>query len=851
MEHVRLTIDGREIEAQAGSTLLEAARAGERYIPSLCHHPNLPSAFGGHPNAATVYRGPKHQAIGQNTAAYEGCGLCFVEIEGQAEPVRACATLATEGMAVRTDTEAMSQGRQQNLKRILADHPHACILCPLREGCDRRTCSMNVPLEERCCDIFNHCEIRFVSEHIGIPPDTPQYVYKARPVVKDEPLFTFDWNLCINCTRCVRVCRDVRGIEALGLITDDNGRVTVGTKGPTLDESGCIFCGACLAVCPSGAIMDKEKKKAQDAFQSVPCVDACPAGIDIPRYVRFIAEGKYPQALAVIREKVPLPGVLGYVCYHPCERACRRGELNQPVSICRLKRFAFEHDDGSWKRLSQIKPDTGKRVAVVGSGPAGLTATYYLRKQGHAVTVFEALPQTGGMLRYGIPEFRLPREVLEREIREIEAIGVQIATNTKVGSLNALFEKGFDAIFLASGAHRERRLGISGEALALSGLEFLRRVNSGCCNPSPIRGEVPEAGRGLSGRRVAVIGGGNVATDVARTALRLRAKEATIFYRRRREQMPAYIEEIEQALEEGVQLQELTIPLRLEDAGTGLKLILARARLEQVEGETKSRPVVVPNSEFVMEFDTVIAAIGQEPEVAQGFQLTLADGFTIQIDRGTLQTNRVGVFAGGDAVGGPASVIEAIAWGRRAAQSIDRYLGGDGKIEERLVDEELAVKSSMMRNFREQSRAEASCLAPEQRLLGLDRVVEQGYDDERARYEAQRCLRCDLRMKLARVPLPPRPREPFKPLNAETIETLPEAAGVYRLYDEKHEVLAIKGVPNLKSALQAELGRVNGKFFSYEAEPMYTQRESELLQQYLQRYGRWPTGGDGELEGLF
>ncbi len=837
MERVRLTLDGQELQAPAGSTVMAAARAAGCYLPSLCHHPDLPPGPAGRPNLSVVYRGADSRLGGASQAAYQGCGLCLIEVEGQSEPVLACETVLTADMAVHTDSELLRQARQANLKKILADHPHACILCPLRAGCDRRTCSMGVPPEERCCDIFDHCEIRFVSEHVGIPLDTPKYTYRGRPVIQDEPLFSFDWNLCIDCTRCVRVCRDIRGIEALGFVTDKNGQITVGTKGPTLAESGCIFCGACVVVCPSGTIMDNEGKKLRDALGFVPCIDACPAGIDIPRYVRFIAEGKYSQALATVREKVPFPGVLGYVCFHPCEQDCRRGELNQPVSICRLKRFAFEHDDGSWRRLAKIKPDTGKRVALVGSGPAGLTAAYYLRKRGHAVTVFEALPQAGGMLRYGIPEFRLPRAVLEQELQDIMAIGVEIHTNVKIESLDELFAQGYDAVYLAIGAHRERTLSISGEELAGSGVEFLRRANSG---------ELVTVGE-----RLAVIGGGNVATDVARTARRLGAQQVSILYRRTRAEMPAYAEEVEQALEEGIKLEELVIPIGLERQGEALKLSCTRARLEPARDGGRPLPVMIPGSEFLREFDTVITAIGQEPDAPSTFQLTLGEGAVIQVDRETLQTERPGVYAGGDAVSGPASVIEAIALGRRAAQAIDRYLGGEGDIEERLVSEEPDEKSRIIQDFLDRSRSAAGCLELQRRLLGLDQLVEQGYSEEQARFEALRCLRCDIRVKLGRVPLPPQGQQQFEPLTPEVLGSIPTAEGIYRIYDEKRELVALKGVPNLREGLREQLASSVGKFFAYEEEAMYTQRESELLQQYLQKHGQLPGGALDELDDLF
>jgi len=246
------------------------------------------------------------------------------------------------------------------------------------------------------------------ADYVGIKPDTPRYLFRGLPAVEGDPLFIREYNLCIGCTRCVRVCSELRGVGALGFTLVD-GRVEVGSVAPSLAKSGCKFCTACVEVCPTGALLDKPadiKRSPTKEASVVPCRAACPVGIDIPRYVGLIAEGKYDDALAVIQDEVPFPRVLGYVCFHPCEDVCRRGRVNEPVAICALKRFAAEHGN-SGARARAGRP-TGKSVAIVGSGPAGLTAAYYLRTKGHTVTVFEAAAEAGGMLRYGIPRYRLP-----------------------------------------------------------------------------------------------------------------------------------------------------------------------------------------------------------------------------------------------------------------------------------------------------------------------------------------------------------------------------------------------------------------------------------------------------------
>ena len=462
-----------------------------------------------------------------------------------------------------------------------------------------------------------------------------------------------------------------------------------------------------------------------------PCQNTCPARIDVPRYIRLIADGKYDEALAVVREKVPFPAVLGYVCLHLCEAKCRRGQLDEPLAIRVLKRFAAEHDAGLWKQNSKLAPPTGKKVAIVGSGPAGLTAAYYLAKLGHEVTVFEALPVVGGMMRVGIPEYRLPREALDREIEEIKAVGVEIKTDSKVESLDELSKQGYDAIFVSIGAHRGINLGMEGETNAgvVDGVDFLREIN---------------LGRKVGiGDRVVVVGGGNVAIDASRTALRLGAREVTIAYRRTRAEMPASAEEIDEALREGVKILHLAVPNRVTRVNSKLKVEFMRMELGKVDESGRRRPVPVKGSEFTGEYDMMIKAIGERAEVPDRYMLSVGRGGRMEVDPDTLATSREGIYAGGDVVTGPASVIEAIAGGRQAAISIDRYLGGNGDIDEQLAPPEEVTPFDIEEIEGERYRPPVNMSSLDERLKGFAQV-ELGFDEAKAIEEANRCLRCDL-----------------------------------------------------------------------------------------------------------
>ena len=722
MTEVILTIDGRQIAAKEEMTIFEAAVGADIYIPSLCAHPDLPPS-------------------GE-------CGLCLVEIEGEAEFVLSCTTKVAENMVVHTDTPELRQKQRQALKKILSEHPNACLTCWRKERCQPfDICLQNVAVNERCvtCPENGRCELQKVVDYLDIG-DTPiPYEYRRLPINRDNPFFDLDYNLCIACGRCVSACRDLRGVKALDFIELNGYRVAGPVQGNHKD-SGCKFCFACVEVCPTGALVDREARYYPPSDWEgyiVPCSQACPAHIDIPRYINLIAQGKYSEALAVIREKVPFPGVLGRVCIHPCEQACRHSQLNDPICIKFLKRFAADHDNGLWKQNSKVAPPTGKRVAVVGSGPAGLTAAYYLAKLGHSATVFEALPQAGGMMRVGIPDYRLPREILDAEIKEIEEAGVEIETNTRIESLDSLFKQGYSAIFLGLGAHRGTRMRVDGEESpgVIDGVTFLRQVNLG--------EEVK------IGKRIAIIGGGNAAIDCSRTSLRLGAEKVTIVYRRTRAEMPAAAEEIEEALHEGAEIIFLAAPNRISVKDGHIELECLQMKLGEPDASGRRRPVPIEGSEFTTEFDNVIASIGQATEVPTQFEIDLSRGNVIKVNSQTLATNRQGVFAGGDVVTGPASVIGAIAQGRQAASSMDKYLGGSGVIDESLASlEEPDSWLGSDAGFADRCQPAMPCLDIKKRLANFAEV-ELGYDKTTAIEEAKRCLRCDLRLRLSSPMLPP------------------------------------------------------------------------------------------------
>jgi NADPH-dependent glutamate synthase beta subunit-like oxidoreductase len=565
---VSLTINGVEIEAPEGTTILYAADAAGIYIPRLCAHPDLPPL---NPKelkpSGRIYQGSVAVDHAPPTnGGYKGCGLCGVAIDGETEPARSCSTPVRDGMRITTSTPQIDAKRKDRLKAIFTTHPHACVQCAQNAGCSQEPCSTNVAKEERCCPIFQDCELRKVADYIGIPPDTPRYQPANLSVVDDEPLFIRDHNLCISCLRCVRMCRDVREVDALGFVLDENNKPVVGTKAPTLMDSGCWFCLSCVEVCPTGALRLKFEDARIEGQRVTRCVAACPAGIDIPRYIGAIRQGEFARAEAVIREAAPFPRVLGQACFHPCESKCVRGEVSEPVAICALKRAVVEHaDKPAWQSHLKPRPATGKTVAVVGAGPAGLTTAWFLKLKGHNVVVYDSKSQAGGWLRDGIPPYRLSSDAVDGDLSEIMSSGIELRTSTEVGK-DISFEEirsAHDAVVIATGARRSKPLPCEGVDLAgvQNGLDVLKGLSAST-------DELP-----FAGERVVVIGGGNVAIDVARTARRLGPDEVHVYCLEDRHEMPAHDWEIAEAEHEGIMMHP----------GWGPTLIAGEGKVERID----------------------------------------------------------------------------------------------------------------------------------------------------------------------------------------------------------------------------------------------------------------------------
>jgi heterodisulfide reductase subunit A len=535
-------------------------------------------------------------------------------------------------------------------------------------------------------------------------------------------------------------------------------RAQVLQKARYVDLAKCTGCADCTEVCPivlpNEFDMDLADRhaiyipfpQAVPAKYTIdkrgwpPCKDACPAHIDVQGYVALIGQGKFKEALALVRRTIPFPGVIGRVCNHPCETTCNRSEYDQPIAICSLKRFVADVEEEP-APLPAIEVHRDQTVAIIGAGPAGLTAAHDLAIHGYGVTVFEALPVAGGMLAVGIPDYRQPRDVLDQEIARIEALGVKIRLNAPVGgddgpSLDDLRDE-YNAVFVAVGAHLERQLRLVGEELegVAPGAVFLRKLNLG--NPVNV------------GKRVAVVGGGNVAIDAARSVLRLGAESVTIVYRRSRAEMPASEWEIEDAEEEGIQFHFLANPICiLGDDGhvTGMDCI--RMELGEPDDSGRRRPIPVEGSEFALDVDMVIPAIGQMPDLgfrgqahASGPNLEITRWGTLVADRDTLATAVPGIFAGGDAVTGPATAIEAIAAGKQAARNIHRFLQGEELVGPATGLPVVPLEAVDLRRAKRQTRSAMAKKPLETRAADFCEV-ELGFTEEEALAEAQRCLDC-------------------------------------------------------------------------------------------------------------
>ncbi len=467
-----------------------------------------------------------------------------------------------------------------------------------------------------------------------------------------------------------------------------------------------------------------------------PCVRTCPNHANAHAYVALIAKGKFKEAMKIIMKGLPFPATLGRICPHPCEYACRRGQFDEPVAICALKRFVADRVDINTLPPPKIEWKE-ERVAIVGSGPSGLACAYFLALRGYRSTVFEALPVVGGMLRVGIPDYRLPPEVLNREIKAITRLGIEIKTSTSMGrdlNIDDLFNQGYKAIHVAIGAHKSLKLNIAGESHkdVIPGTCFLRLINLG--DIDRIEGNV------------AIIGGGDVAIDGARSALRMGAEKVVILYRRTRKEMPARHEEIEAAIEEGVDIQFLTAPKRIViENGKVAGIECLRQKLGECDESGRCRPVPIEGSEFVFPCNMVIPAVGQRPDSSfladiPGISLTRRN--TIKVDKITLATGREGVFAGGDTVTGPWIAIGAVAAGKRAAISISRYLMGEdvraGREEEGAQREDTWPIPSDTVHI---PRSKIPTIPISERRRGF-KEVELGLTEEMAVAEAKRCLNC-------------------------------------------------------------------------------------------------------------
>ena len=693
---IKLKIDDREVEVQAGTTVLKAALEAGIYVPHLCDHPDLRPAG--------------------------ACRLCLVEVEGVEGQPASCHLPAEDGMQVRTKSPRLQQLRSLAMELLLSDHPEECSTCTKYLNCELQSLKQYLGISE-------HLSVRRRAKHV--PSDTT------------HPLLVFDFARCVNCGRCVRACNELRGAEVLTFVKRGEENSAGIAVGKNWEEAGCRFCGACAEVCPTGAIMDKPElvkgRKRRDAL--VPCRANCPAEIDTARYVRFLGEGKFAESAAVIREKVPLPLSLGYICVHPCESVCRRALINSPISLRNLKRFAIEHDTAQlWKKNARHEPPTGKRVAVIGSGPAGLTAAYYLAKLGHQAVIFEELPKPGGMLRYGIPEYRLPREIIDDEIAEICSAGVEIRCETRVESVSDLKDdEDFDAVVVAVGAHKGAKLPIPGNDLkgVSNAVSFLRSVNLG--KPDKL------------GKKLAIIGGGNVAFDCARVARRLGVEEIHLACLEPRDKMLSSPDEIDEGLEEGIILHTSQGFVRILGEEGGVTGLECRDVASFTFNEGKLQVEYVPASEHVIEADTVIFAIGQRPDLPEDFDLDLTPRGLLEVDEYTQETSEDGVFACGDVVLGTTSVINSIAAARKTASAVDKYLGGSGNINETLAPPaEWKAWLGKDGSFASQARHEQCRHSATERIKGFT-VVDEGLDEQSALAEANRCLNCNLRLQISPV----------------------------------------------------------------------------------------------------
>ena len=710
MAKISLFIDGKEIQAEAGMSVLDAALAADIYIPHLCSHPDLP--------------------------ATGGCKMCVVEIDGEAAPVSSCVTEVKEGMRVTTKSEKLRQLRKIALELIMAGHPHDCT----------------------GCRAYGNCELQAMWQYLGVLHARMKDEFPEKATLKigtGSNVIIRENDRCIQCGRCVRACNDLRKVGAIDYRKKGLETYISTPDDLPLNQTECRFCSACVEVCPTGALIDMEGLFRSDLPRDealVPCQAECPAHIDIPAFMRFVAEGKYDEAHAVMHEKVPFPHALGYVCNHRCQDGCKRGKVNETMSICSMKRFAAEHDETQfWKKNGFQKPDTGKKIAVVGGGPCGLTAAYYLRKLGHDVTVYEKDPIAGGHMSKGMPEFRIPFADVKKEIDAIEETGVKILVNTPVENVAEL-KKDYDAVLVTVGTSVGKKLSYlpgSGFRNVYTAVQLLKYNRIKLVDPDY------EMELDL-GKTVSIIGGGNVSIDVART-LRRMGCEVNIVCLEKGEKMLADKQEIKEAREEGVRFYDGHSNEAIEgtpDQVTGL-------RVHEVESFyfDENRNLVenqIPDSTKVLPCDSIVFASGQVTGLTADFGIEL-NRFGYPVDPATgksgFKTSVEGVFTAGDVITGTKFVIDAIAGARDVVAVIDRYLGGDGQIDETLVERSLNPEIGPVKGFGQLPQVPTGLRSPEERMSEAHKwdKVDTNWTCDQAQCEAGRCLQCDLRVPIRKV----------------------------------------------------------------------------------------------------
>lgn len=686
-------IDGRPVATHDGQSILEAALAADIYIPHLCTHPSLP-------------------VLGE-------CGLCVVEANGAL--VKACETKAVDGMSISLKSERALHQRNVALEFLLASHPHDC----------------------SSCKAYLKCELQAIMQYTGITHSRLRTILRRVARMQTiNPLIVREMERCVQCGRCVRACKDLRGIGALAYnkLGDESYIGTIGDK--PLAETDCRFCGACVEVCPTGALQDVEGVFRNDlprAKALIPCQAECPAHVDIPAYIRAVSQGEYSEAVGIIREKVPFPLALGYICNNRCEPGCKRSGLNSPLSIRNLKRFAVEQDTLlTWKSrfTTSAKPRTGCSAAIIGAGPCGLTAAYYLNRCGHDVTVFEKRALAGGQMTSGIPAYRLPTDAVLSDLRHMEESGVNIVYEQEITNA-ATLKQSFDAVLVATGT------GLGKKPLQVPGvhakgvytaLELLCQIR---------QGTTPEIGE-----TVCVVGGGNVAFDVAGSLIRLGKRVNVVCLEKDASQASA--EERDQALSEGAALYDCHASDAIVEDDSGHVAALSVHKISGFHFDAETQALIeepIPDSACELRCDAVVFAMGQLTGLSEDFGLALNRfGYPISPETGKsgYHCSIEGVFAAGDVITGTRFVIDAIAGAREVAVLMDRYLGGTGEIDDIPIERRRTPWLGKEDRFSTLER-QIPLLRPAAERITDFRPVMHGLCSEQAGAEARRCLQCDLR----------------------------------------------------------------------------------------------------------